>query len=124
MPKIDPYWLLSNFAKVTPTTVGKIGAKASPVRTMARMARAADWVQIITRMDASDTVAAPAMTRTPMAVRFFTAELRKRPAAMARPNRLRTMPAQKLASAGAEVLPRSSSISFRIQDPIETSREM
>ena len=41
IPKIDPYWLASNFENVTPTIVGKIGANTSPVTTTATVANAA-----------------------------------------------------------------------------------
>ena len=52
---------------------------------------------IMTRIAPSATSASTAMSLTPMAVRFFTIDVRKRPTIMAAPNRLRMSPARDTA---------------------------
>ena len=70
-----------------------MGANASPVSTTAAVASAALWVMIIVRMATAATAAIAAMSFTPMFVRFFTVDVRKRPTIIATPNRLSTRPA-------------------------------
>ena len=93
IPKIVPYRLGSNLAKVTPTIVGKIGAKASPISRTARIPRAGPLAKIIRKIDASERIDAKIITFEPIAVRFLIAEVRNLPAIMVTPNKLSTSPA-------------------------------
>ena len=78
---------------------------------------------IITRMAAIATSASTAMSRTPMAVRFFTVDVRKRPTIMATPNRLRMSPA--FATAPGFAAPPNSSVMYGLLHvPMLTSSEM
>ena len=108
---------------MTPTIVGKIGANTRPASTTAAVAIAVDVVMIITRIAAIATSASTAISRTPIAVRFFTIDVRKRPTIMAAPKRLRMRPARATAP-GFEAPPNSSVMYGLLQVPMLTSSEM
>lgn len=93
MPNILPYKLLSNFAKVTPIIVGKIGAKASPTRRTATIAKIGLLAIIISKIASTDKMDINIITFGPIAVKFFMVEVKNLPVVMAAPNKLSTNPA-------------------------------
>jgi hypothetical protein len=85
-----PYKPESNFAKVTPTMVGNMGAKEIPAIITAIIPTAGLLANIIRATETMASIVAEMITFVPMAVRFFIEEVRNLPIIIATPNRLNT----------------------------------